>query len=215
MEKNENPICFLGDVSVGKTAIIQRQMTGQFCVTQNTVSTFSYNIEVNGKALTFIDTAGQEKYHSLIGSFARNSKVIIIVFDITDSKSFNSVESYWKDYISNNCTPFSVMTVGNKSDLEDDRTISYKEGVELSNKMKEAFYTPIKENIKEQFDSDIDDQRFNYFETSALEGNGINFLFNSIANVTSLAQLLNKTSNSIQISSLPQDAPKSRCACSK
>ena len=40
------------------------------------------------------DTAGQEKYRSLLSLYYKNSDGVIITFDITNASSFNAVE-YW------------------------------------------------------------------------------------------------------------------------
>lgn len=213
-----SPICFLGDVAVGKTALIQRRNTGTFCVTQNTVTSDSYFITINEKKLKFIDTAGQEEFHSLISSFARDSQVLIIVFDITSKKSYKAAENYWFEYISDKCDPFSVLVAGNKSDLEEDRAIKFEDGVKLAEKFKDKFYSPIKENIRKNlknFNNEIDNQRFTYFETSASNGNGVDFLFDTIANMAFLAQLTKNEHNSLQITQTPKIENNSRCACSK
>ena len=91
---------------------------------------------INNKELRIYDTAGQEKYRSLIGGYARDSKVIIIVFDLTKKDSYDSIKKSWITYIQEYCEPFSVLLVGNKCDLIDDREITYKDGVELSCELK-------------------------------------------------------------------------------
>jgi Ras-related protein Rab-5C len=40
------------------------------------------------------DTAGQEKYRSLLSLYYKNADGVIITFDITNDDSFNAVE-YW------------------------------------------------------------------------------------------------------------------------
>jgi GTPase SAR1 family protein len=48
------------------------------------------------------DTAGQEKFRSLLTMYYKNSDAVVIVFDLTDEHSFRTVE-YWTKQIEANC----------------------------------------------------------------------------------------------------------------
>ena len=50
---------------------------------------------INSITFDMWDTVGQEKYRSLSRILYQNAKVIILVYDITDKKSFNEVKDYW------------------------------------------------------------------------------------------------------------------------
>ena len=67
------------------------------------------------------DTAGQEKYHSLQGVFFYGSDGCVIVFDLTDSKSFDYLKTWKDEFIKfskvKNPKEFPFVIVGNKSDL--------------------------------------------------------------------------------------------------
>lgn len=205
MKKIKNPPCYLGDISVGKTAIIKYQIEKKFTQTENTIGAASYNIIIDGKELTVYDTAGQERYHSLIDGYVKGSLVIIIVFDITNKDSYESVLSDWANYISDKCDPFSILLVGNKIDLSDDRVISFNDGTKLSNQIKDKFYKEIKGVNRE-----LDDKRFSYYETSAKDGTGIDILFHFIAEMASAAQSLTNT-NSVEINKPDQHDDKCKC----
>lgn len=63
------------------------------------------------------DTAGQEKYRSLLTLYYKNSDVIIIVFDASNKESFETVD-FWASQIIANCeTKPEVILVANKYDL--------------------------------------------------------------------------------------------------
>jgi GTPase SAR1 family protein len=76
------------------------------------------------------DSAGQEKYRSLIPNYIRQSAIIFIIFDITSKKkyfspnllgkeTFNNVQN-WIQFIKNIENP-SIVLCGNKIDLEAER----------------------------------------------------------------------------------------------
>ena len=71
------------------------------------------------------DTAGQEKYRSLLTLYYKNCEGIILVFDVTNKKSLLSLK-YWAEQISLNCEKYpcksslilGILMVGNKYDLK-------------------------------------------------------------------------------------------------
>ena len=76
------------------------------------------------------DTAGQEKYHSLTAAFYKGANCCVIVYDITDAKSFKNLHD-WKDrFLSNaalkNPDVFPLVLIGNKTDLEEKRKVFHK-----------------------------------------------------------------------------------------
>ena len=48
------------------------------------------------------DTAGQEKYRSLSKIFYKESTIAILVYDITNKKSFSEIKKYWYKQIIEN-----------------------------------------------------------------------------------------------------------------
>ena len=125
---NEIKVILLGSIGVGKTCLITRYKTGKFL--DKLPSTRSPNYvqiqkEINNKEYTFNiwDTAGQEKYNSLTQTFAKNAKIIILVYSIIDKESFNSLNK-WLELAKNvnGEKGYSLGIAANKSDL-------YKENI--------------------------------------------------------------------------------------
>ena len=88
-------IVFVGDVSVGKTSIITQIMDGKFKDDYEPsigVDFFSKTLRFRDKCikLQVWDSAGQEKYRSLIPNYIRGSSIVFLIFDIT-SKYFNVI----------------------------------------------------------------------------------------------------------------------------
>ena len=144
-------IMFIGNSSVGKTSIIKRYSKNIFSTSY--ISTLgidfeSKNINIDNKTinLQIWDTAGQEKYKVLSKNYYNNSNAFIIVYDITNLESFESVMN-WIDQIKENA-PENVKSIllGNKSDLEEKRIISEEEGKNLAKKININFYETSAQN---------------------------------------------------------------------
>ena len=66
----------------------------------------------------FWDTAGQERFDSLASTYYRGSDACVIVFDVTDKRSFDRVghwHSKMMEYVGNS-TDFPVVLLANKCD---------------------------------------------------------------------------------------------------
>ena len=163
------PISILGASNAGKTSIIQ-QYTNQYYDT-NTLSTIGYefkfknikikidNEEKNLK-LKIWDTSGQEIYFEQALISLKTSLGCLVIYDITDKKSFEIVDK-WIESIYNlkDYKKFPVILIGNKSDLKDERIISFDEGKKKAIQHNIDFYeTSAKENtnVEQVFQSLID-----------------------------------------------------------
>jgi Ras-related protein Rab-7A len=131
--KSQLKIIVLGDSGVGKTSLLNRFVTSEFSQTYKATIGADFmrkEIVIDDKhiSLQLWDTAGQERFQSLGSAFYRGADACILVYDITMMKTFDSITS-WKQEFLNQCGPsdpntFPFMVVGNKCDLENDRTVS-------------------------------------------------------------------------------------------
>ena len=156
-------IVVLGDISVGKTSILSRFRYGVFepeYMPTLGIDFFSQNLFYEDKTIRLIlwDTAGEERFRSLIPSYLKNADCIIIVFDITNKDSFNSLNKWLADSKNNASEGTIYIICGNKSDLKEKRTVNENE---------------IDEYIKKN--------ELIYVECSAKNGEGIKDLFNTVA----------------------------------
>ncbi len=85
-------IIFLGDQGVGKSSILNRFAQDKF--EQNYQATIgldfhSKNVSIDNinVRLLLYDTAGQEKFKSLIPMYIRDANIIVVVYDITSNNS--------------------------------------------------------------------------------------------------------------------------------
>ena len=65
------------------------------------------------------DTAGQEKYKSMISTYYKGCKGDFIVYDITKKETFESIENWIRDLKSKGDPDVIMIIVGNKNDLEE------------------------------------------------------------------------------------------------
>lgn len=142
---------------VGKTSIIGRYSQDIFDEIPRFQAFLNKDINFNGHSISLIlrDLHGGEMIRHLLKGNYIGAQGIIIVFDITNKKSFNSAKSII-DEIKDFNLPNEVITilVGNKIDLEKYREVSKEEAYSLAFKYK-----------------------LHYFETSAKTNEGIDDIF--------------------------------------
>ncbi|KAH8924819.1 ras-domain-containing protein, partial [Atractiella rhizophila] len=112
---------------VGKSSISARFLQGTFSPHMGTTIGAAFGVKrlvYNGMRLgiQLWDTAGQERYRALTQLYYRDSKAIVLVYDITNRQSFVDIE-HWLREISLKCPEAIVHIVGSKVDLHEQRVI--------------------------------------------------------------------------------------------
>ena len=151
----------VGNSGVGKTALVKKAIqTEEICRYTATIAPEliwnNYKIEDQSLCLQVWDTCGQEAFQSLSSNFYRSSSCVILVYSVDDRDSFIDLKKWInnaKNYINEACI---IILVGNKSDLTDERMVTYEEGnkFKLDNNLDCFFETSVKENkhLKELVD---------------------------------------------------------------
>ena len=128
-------IIIIGDSGSGKTNIVARLVNEHFDSNSYTTIGIDFRVKtfnLNGDNIKFQiwDTAGQERFRSLIKSYYRLGSGIIVVFDLSNIESFNSIEK-WMHEIENNSDlnihDIVIMLIGNKSDLNGKRQVEQEQ----------------------------------------------------------------------------------------
>ena len=121
---------------MGKTSILTKYIKNEFSLDYKVTLGIDFlnkeisknNMKIN---LQIWDTAGSEKYKSLLQSYYRNTEICVLTFDLTNINSFKNVEKWYKDFINISNIPekndFPFVLFGNKSDLIDDIKVKEKE----------------------------------------------------------------------------------------
>ncbi|MFX1377417.1 MAG: Rab family GTPase [Promethearchaeota archaeon] len=133
-------VCVFGDGGVGKTTLIRRFATGVFSEdTKMTIGAdFSVkNIEIDGNTVTLRiwDFAGEDRFRVLLPAFAKGSDGGIFMYDTTRYSSLSRIKdwlSIFEYFVSDNKSKIPIIMVGGKIDLEDDRSVTTEEAIDLS-----------------------------------------------------------------------------------
>ena len=155
-------IILVGDTSVGKTNIISKYLKNLF------QEDFSATIGVEFSHKQFLidnhkikaqiwDTAGQERYKAITKAYYKGPKGAFIVYDITRKETFDDIDKWRNELISSCNQEVTIMLIGNKCDLEDQRQISKEQGEEKAKSF-----------------------GFSFLETSALSGENLENGFESL-----------------------------------
>ena len=123
----------IGDAGVGKSCLTAKASKGIFEESYSATIGFEFlvfNVKLNDKVikLQIWDTCGQEIYKSLITNFYRNSSLAIVTYSIDNKESFYHAENWLADLKSQANPNVRIFLVGNKADLEQNRTVSKAEG---------------------------------------------------------------------------------------
>jgi len=149
-----------GDGAVGKTSLIRRYCEGKFEHTRiQTIGvdfqTQTVKLPQQTVKLSIWDMAGQERFAVVRAGFYRGSRAAALVYDVTEPQSLKDLER-WREEVLGAIQEQPFLVIGNKIDLE--RTVSAEEA--------KAF---------------ADSIHASYVETSALTGEGVPALFESLA----------------------------------
>ena len=121
-------LILIGDTGVGKTSLFRKLTKNEF--EQKVVSTIgidrrTLNFNINTKdgekeiEIVLYDTAGQEKFRAISVNYIRESKGLLLVYDLTNLDSFQSGENWItsiKDSLGDN-NDYLIILIGNKLDL--------------------------------------------------------------------------------------------------
>ncbi|MDH5403683.1 MAG: GTP-binding protein, partial [Candidatus Heimdallarchaeota archaeon] len=114
------------------------------------------------------DIAGQASFEMVRKNYMINSHGALMVFDLTDQSSLQKLEKWIIDYVQvNSDKEVSILLVGNKLDLADERKVSLSD---VNRFLKLA-------NSHEKINNSI----IGYIETSALNGVNINIGFDQLS----------------------------------
>mmetsp|Transcript_9656 Transcript_9656/g.33217 ORF Transcript_9656/g.33217 Transcript_9656/m.33217 type:complete len:198 (-) Transcript_9656:81-674(-) len=146
-------ILMIGDSSVGKTSLVVRYDEDTFSTKYMTTIGVDYRdkfvtIDDQNVKLQIWDTAGQEQFRTITRSYFRGAQGIVLVYDITDRGTFNSVRSWMAQINEHADGQVNKILVGNKCDNSSARKVSADEGRKLADEYGVRFIeTSAKQNV--------------------------------------------------------------------
>ncbi|XP_066464910.1 ras-related protein Rab-13 [Eleutherodactylus coqui] len=156
-------LLLIGDSGVGKTCLIVRFSEDSFNSTYISTIGIDFKIrttEIQGKKikLQVWDTAGQERFKTITTAYYRGAMGIILVYDISDERSFENIQNWMKSIRENAAAGVERMLLGNKCDMENRRKVPKERGEKLAK-----------------------DHGIRFFETSAKSSQNVDEAFNALA----------------------------------
>eukprot|EP01033_Poteriospumella_lacustris_P003448 gene3448-2546_t len=157
----EIKVCIIGDTDVGKTSLSTRFCHSEFPTNSTPTIGASFlqkrvavdNVEIS---LQIWDTAGQERFRSMAPMYYRGAKAAICVFDVTSEESFNRIATWLRD-LRSHADPNAVICIaGNKADKTPAFDLAQAESYAAS-------------------------VNATFFKTSALTGDGVQEVFDSLS----------------------------------
>lgn len=93
------------------------------------------NLELDGKRikLQIWDTAGQERFRTITTSYFRGAQGILLVYDVTDRRSFESIRNWVGQIQQHADVHVNKILIGNKCDMTPQRVVTTEEGQSLAN----------------------------------------------------------------------------------
>jgi Ras-related protein Rab-2A len=122
----------IGDSGVGKSCLLLQFVDKRFQQGHD----LTIGVEFGARMITIDnikiklqiwDTAGQESFRSITRSYYRGAVGALLVYDITRRETFSHLTS-WLEDARQHSSEMTIMLIGNKSDLDKKRAVSYDEG---------------------------------------------------------------------------------------
>ena len=155
-------ILTIGESGIGKTCVLRRFVENKFL--KNHLATIgidfktkTLNINNQEIKLKIWDTAGQERFRNITTQYYKGADGIVLVYDVTDEASYEKIRDWMEQILSNTQQEeIGLVLLGNKCDMEP-RNVTEEMGKKMAEELK-----------------------VNYFETSALTGQGIKEAFEQL-----------------------------------
>lgn len=155
----------IGDAQVGKSSCLFRLSYDRMPYSDSsTIGAAFYSKEMCSYTLQMWDTAGQERFRAMIPMYLRGADIVLLVYDISNAKTFDHLKNYWVDFVLQFATkpkPLSeshtvssptitpqdsptkdspkIIIIANKSDLKAHRQVPNELGIELAKQFNAAF----------------------------------------------------------------------------
>lgn len=150
----------IGKDKTGKTSLMSSFTNKSFDQSYTPTIGVDFSVKtINNDGKTYKiqlwDSAGQEKFKSITTAYYKGAQMFFVVYDITNLGSFNSIPSYLSEVneIANTENKIVVL-LGNKSDLESERVVSFNEGETLAQSNGISFFE-VSATIDGSFDNAV------------------------------------------------------------
>ena len=137
-------VIIVGDSGVGKTNLLTCFCEGVF--KDNYVATIGVDfkikmLQVDEKRvkMQIWDTAGQERFRNITQTYYKGAAGIVLAYSISDNRSYTNITTWIKQIENNASDDVCKILLGTKSDLQEERQVTYEEGNVLAKKYNMQF----------------------------------------------------------------------------
>ena len=115
-------VVLLGNSNVGKSSLLERFVSDSFNPESGPTLGASFlskeiSLETHTVKFNIWDTAGQERYHALAKMYYRDASAAILVFDLTQPKSFQDLKIWLEEMHDHGPKNLILAVAANKDDL--------------------------------------------------------------------------------------------------
>ena len=151
-EKNAVKAFIFGDENAGKSTILYKYLEIKETAKQ-TVGVEVHEKDLDDTIFKIRDCSGQKRFRNAAANFCWDSDGAFIFYDITDKNSFQSIGDLAKLFRGKTSQNSPIIILGNKTDLEDERTVSYDEGKKKAEDLNASFFEVNKDDKKTIFEA--------------------------------------------------------------
>ncbi|KAN0008736.1 hypothetical protein ACTFIU_009465 [Dictyostelium citrinum] len=138
VNNNSMRLCIMGDSGVGKTSITIQFISNHFinCYDPTIEDLYRKQCVIDDQVymLDILDTAGQDELTAIRNHWIKSCEGFVLVYSITLKSSFDQIQSYIDQIKNLKTEKVPIILIGNKSDLEEDREVTYHEGENFANR---------------------------------------------------------------------------------
>ncbi|XP_019633803.1 PREDICTED: ras-related protein Rab-20-like [Branchiostoma belcheri] len=174
-KKADMKVVIMGDFAIGKTALLQRYISGAFQDTTSTIGASFMLKQWGPYNIAIWDTAGNERYSGLTTFYVRGASAAILAYDISDRRTFDILQERFLPILEGAEDDCLIAVVGTKLDLvtEETRQVLPDEAENLAKELN----TPRNEKHRTVADRKLS------FETSAKSGHNVEELFSAMFDI--------------------------------
>lgn len=171
-------VVVVGTGAVGKSSLTLRFSHNKFPEKYDPTieDSYSQTVTIDDKecVLNILDTAGQEEFHTLRDEYLRDGEAFLMVYSVIQMSSLDGLRSINSAIVrAKGNRPVPRMMVGNKIDLEDERTVTIEEAQKVAKEFGDIPLT----------------------ETSALTGKNVRNIFEDMVRIINKFREQNAKSN--------------------
>ena len=140
-------LIILGSAAVGKTTLVnqflKKEDYGDYRPTLGiNIATQLYHVQgYQDEIIKFIifDLAGQEFFKRVRHDYYKGANCVFVVYDVTRRETFDEAVNFWFKDARNELGDIPFVLIGNKIDLEEERKISFQEGLAIATELRSSF----------------------------------------------------------------------------